>query len=253
MAQDASNQASSELEGRVALVTGSTRGIGRAIAARFARAGAVVVVNGRSESETQAVAKEIGHGAVGIAADVAHPEEAARLVASTLEQFGRLDVLVNNAGIALDNFVTRVSDERWEAVLGTNLSGPLYLIRAAVPAMREQGGGSILNVVSWSGLRGNVGQAAYSASKAGLHGLTLSTAKELGKFGIRVNALSPAVATEMAGQMSEDLQKRARSRRPLKIDGQPDDVAEGALFLVSDRARFTTGQVLHVDGGLHLN
>jgi 3-oxoacyl-[acyl-carrier protein] reductase len=242
-----------ELEDRVALVTGSTRGIGRAIAERFAREGARVVVNGRSAKDVERVAKAIGRGAIGVAGDVGDPAEAQRLVDATRERFGRVDILVNNAGVALDNFVTRIADERWQAVLATNLSGPLYLIRGIVPMMREQGGGTILNLLSWSGLRGNVGQGAYAASKAGLHGLTLSLAKELGKFGIRVNGLSPAVVTDMAQQMSEELKKKARGRRPIKIDGTPEDVAEGALFLVSERARFTTGQVLHVDGGLHLN
>jgi 3-oxoacyl-[acyl-carrier protein] reductase len=241
------------LTGRVALVTGSTRGIGRGIAARFAAEGARVVVNGRSAEDAERVAKELDASAIGLAADVGDSAQAERLVAETLARLGRLDVLVNNAGIALDNFVTKTSDERWRRVLDTNLSGPLYLIRAAVPVMRELGGGAILNIVSWSGLRGNVGQAAYSASKAGLHGLTLSMAKELGKFGIRVNALAPAVPTDMAADMPEELKEKARKRRALKIDGSVEDVAEGALYLVSDRARFTTGQVLHVDGGLHLN
>jgi 3-oxoacyl-[acyl-carrier protein] reductase len=241
------------LAGRVALVTGSTRGIGRGIAARFAAEGARVVVNGRSAEDAERVAKELDASAIGLAADVGDSAQAERLVAETLARLGRLDVLVNNAGIALDNFVTKTSDERWRRVLDTNLSGPLYLIRAAVPVMRELGGGAILNIVSWSGLRGNVGQAAYSASKAGLHGLTLSMAKELGKFGIRVNALAPAVPTDMAADMPEELKEKARKRRALKIDGSVEDVAEGALYLVSDRARFTTGQVLHVDGGLHLN
>lgn len=242
-----------QLDGRVAIVTGSTRGLGRGIADRFAAEGARVVVNGRKAVDAERVAKEIGHGAIGLAANVADPADAARLVRESIDRLGRIDVLVNNAGVALDNYVTRVSDERWADVLATNLSGPLYLIRGVVPVMREQGAGSILNLLSWSGLRGNVGQGAYAASKAGLHGLTLSLAKELGKFGIRVNGLSPAVLTEMAEQMSDDLKQKARSRRPLKIDGTPEDVAEGALYLVSDRARFTTGQVLHVDGGLHLN
>ena len=244
---------SGALAGRVALITGSTRGIGRGIAARFAAEGARVVVNGRSADDAQRVAKELGGDAIGLAADVGDSAQAERLVAETVARLGRLDVLVNNAGIALDNFVTKTSDERWRRVLDTNLSGPLYLIRACVPVMREQGGGAILNIVSWSGLRGNVGQAAYSASKAGLYGLTLSLAKELGKFGIRVNALAPAVATDMAAEMPEELKEKARKRRALKIDGSVEDVAEGALFLVSERARFTTGQVLHVDGGLHLN
>ncbi len=243
-----------ELEGQVAIVTGSTRGLGRAIAERFAGEGARLVVNGRSAAEVEATAKALGGEAIGVAADVGDSAEAQRLVETARDEFGRVDILVNNAGVARDNFVTGITDERWEQTLATNLSGPLYLIRAVVPMMREQESGTILNLLSWSGLRGNVGQGAYSASKAGLHGLTLSLAKELGKFGIRVNALSPAVMTEMAEQMSEELKKKARSRRAIrKTDGNPADVAEGALFLASDRARFTTGQVLHVDGGLHLN
>lgn len=243
----------SELEDRVALVTGSTRGLGRGIAERFAREGARVVVNGRSGEDADRVAKEIGGGAIGVAADISSSAEAARLVATTRDAFGRIDILVNNAGISLDNYVSRISDERWESVLATNLSGPLYLIREVVPILREQEAGAILNLLSWSGLRGNVGQGAYAASKAGLYGLTLSLAKELGRFGIRVNGISPAVMTDMSQQMTEELKKKARGRRPIKIDGTPEDVAEAALFLASDRARFTTGQVLHVDGGLHLN
>lgn len=242
-----------ELKDRVALVTGSTRGLGRGIAERFAREGARVVVNGRSAEHADRVAKEIGGRATGVAADISSSAEAARLVETTLDAFGRIDILVNNAGISLDNYVSRITDERWESVLATNLSGPLYLIRGVVPILREQEGGTILNLLSWSGLRGNVGQGAYAASKAGLHGLTLSLAKELGRFGIRVNGISPAVMTDMSQQMTEELKKKARGRRPIKIDGTPEDVAEAALFLVSDRARFTTGQVLHVDGGLHLN
>ena len=243
----------SELEDRVALVTGSTRGLGRGIAERFAREGARVVVNGRSAEDADRVAKKIGGGAIGVAADISSSAEAARLVATTRDAFGRIDILVNNAGISLDNYVSRITDERWESVLATNLSGPLYLIREVVPILREQQAGTILNLLSWSGLRGNVGQGAYAASKAGLYGLTLSLAKELGRFGIRVNGISPAVMTDMSQQMTEELKKKARGRRPIKIDGTPEDVAEAALFLVSDRARFTTGQVLHVDGGLHLN
>ena len=241
------------LHNQVALVTGSTRGLGRSIAERFAREGARVVINGRTQEDAEAVAQAIGPPAIGVAADVSKPEEANRLVEQIQRETGRLDILVNNAGIALDNFVTGISDERWDQVIATNLSGPLYLIRATVPHMKQQGGGTILNLLSWSGLRGNVGQATYSASKAGLHGLTLSLAKELGKFGIRVNGLAPAVPTDMADQMSDELKKKTRGRRPIKIDGTVDDVAEGALFLASERSRFTTGQILHVDGGLHLN
>jgi 3-oxoacyl-[acyl-carrier protein] reductase len=242
-----------ELDERITLVTGSTRGIGRAIAERLSAEGARLVVNGRSAADAERVAKELGAGAIAVAADVSDPAQAEALVQTILDRFGRIDILVNNAGIARDNYISKISNERWAEVLGTNLSAPLYLARAAVPAMRKQGVGSILNLLSWSGLRGNVGQAAYAATKAGLYGLTLSLAKELGKFGIRVNGISPAVPTEMTQVMSEELRKKARSRVPLRVEGSLADVAEGALFLVSDRARFTTGQVLHVDGGLHLN
>jgi 3-oxoacyl-[acyl-carrier protein] reductase len=175
------------------------------------------------------------------------------MVDGALARWGRIDMAVNNAGIALDNYVTGITDERWERTIATNLSGPLFLIRAVVPTMKEQGGGAILNVTSWAGMRGNVGQASYSASKAGLYGLTLTCAKELGKFGIRVNALAPAVATDIGADMSDKLKEAAARRRPLKIDGTVEDVADGALFLLSDRARFITGQLLNVDGGIHLS
>lgn len=239
------------LDTKVAIVTGSTRGIGRGIAARFADEGAVVVVHGRSQDGAASVAEEIGRGALGLGADVSDSRAVDALVAHAVEAFGRVDVLVNNAGIALDNFVTRTTDERWAAVLGTNLSGPFYVTRAVVPHMKHNGG-SIVNVVSWSGLRGNVGQSAYAASKAGLHGLTLALAKELAKFGIRVNALSPAAPTEIGVDMPAELRAKALRRTPLRRTGTVDEVAEGALFLASERSSFTTGQVLHVDGGLHL-
>ena len=241
-----------ELDGCVAIVTGSTRGLGRAIAERFAREGASVVVHGRSAVACAEVAAAIP-GAIGHAGDIAAPGFADELIAATVAAFGRVDIVVNNAGAAIDNFITGVTDERWDATLATNLSGPFAMLRAATRVMKEGGGGTVLNVISWAGERGNVGQVAYSASKAGLHAVTLSAAKELGKFGIRVNSLSPAVPTDMTGVMDERLQKAAASRKPIKIQGTPDDVAEGALFLCSDRARFITGDTLHVDGGLHLN
>lgn len=240
------------LTGKVCLVTGSTRGIGRAVAERFVAEGAAVAINGRKETDCKAVSEELGERAVPVAGDVADPVEVARMVDQTLETFGRLDVLVNNAGIARDNFVTRTSDDDWAAVLGVNLSGAFYAVRSVVPAMKEQGGGSIINVVSWAGLRGNVGQVAYSASKAGLLGLTLACAKELAKFQIRVNALAPMVPTEMTDQMTEAIYEKALKRVPLHRFGTAAEVAEAALFLASDRSSYTTGQVLNVDGGVHL-
>lgn len=247
-------EAEGELVGRVAVVTGSTRGLGRGIAERFAAEGAIVVVHGRDQAVCDSVAASLrGGAAIGIAGDIGETGFPDRLVDTVAERFGRLDVVVNNAGVAIDNYITGVTDERWAASLATNLSGPFAMLRAAVRMMKEGGGGAVLNVISWAGERGNVGQAAYSASKAGLHALTLTGAKELGKFGIRVNSLSPAVATDMGAQMDERLKKIAASRRPLKISGSIADVAEAALFLVSDRSRFITGDVVHVDGGMHLN
>ncbi len=240
-----------ELDGKTAIVTGSTRGIGRAIAERFAGEGASVVVHGRDPAVCAAVAATLPN-AIGHACDIALPGAADALVTATVAAFGGLDILVNNAGVAFDNFITGVSDERWAATLATNLSGPFAALRAATRVMKH-GGGVVLNVISWAGERGNVGQVAYSASKAGLQAVTLSAAKELGKFGIRVNSLSPAVPTDMTQVMTEGLQQAAAKRRPLKVGGSPADVAEGALFLCSNRSRFVTGDILHVDGGLHLN
>jgi 3-oxoacyl-[acyl-carrier protein] reductase len=240
------------LHGKVAIVTGSTRGIGRAIAARFAAEGALVVVHGRDQSRCDATATEIG-AAFAFAGDIARPGVADAVVKATVARLGRLDIVVNNAGVAIDNFVTGVTDERWADTLATNLTGPFALLRAATRVMKQSGGGSIVNVISWAGERGNVGQVAYAASKAGLHAVTLSAAKELGKFAIRVNSLSPAVRTDMTAVVDERLQRATSSRRPLKFEGTTDDVAEAALFLASDRSRFVTGDTLHVDGGLHLN
>jgi 3-oxoacyl-[acyl-carrier protein] reductase len=240
------------LDGKVALVTGATRGIGRGIAAALVAEGATVAVNGRTAHTCESAAAELGRGAFAAAGDVGEPEVPRRLVEAVVERHGRLDILVNNAGVALDNYLTGVTDDRWERTVATNLTGPLYLTRAAVRPMKAQEAGVVLNVTSWAGLRGNVGQAAYSASKAGLYGLTLTLAKELGKFGIRVNALAPAVATDIGADMPEHLRAKAANRTPLRIQGTVEDVAEAALFLVSDRSRFVTGQLLNVDGGMHL-
>jgi 3-oxoacyl-[acyl-carrier protein] reductase len=239
------------LEAKVCLVTGSTRGIGRAIAQRFAAEGARVVVHGRKESDAEAVAAQVP-GSAGLGADLQEPGAPEELVRRVLERHQRIDVLVNNAGVARDRFLTKLSDEDWEASLATNVTAPFRLLRAAVPTMKQDGGGVVLNVVSWAGLRGNIGQAAYSASKGALCTLTLALAKELGGFGIRVNALSPFVDTDMTAAMSEQARAATVERVPLRRFGTFDEVAEGALFLCSDRSSFTTGQVLNIDGGIHL-
>jgi 3-oxoacyl-[acyl-carrier protein] reductase len=239
-----------ELDSKVAIVTGSTRGIGRGIAGRFAAEGATLIVSGTQSANVEAVAAELG--AHGDACDLGDAEQAAGLVNRTVERFGRVDVLVNNAGIALDNYVTGVTDERWQKVLDVNLTGGFVTLREATKSMKRQGGGSIINVISWAGTNGNVGQVAYSASKAGMIGVTKTAAKELGAFGIRVNALAPATPTDMTSQMTpEDLEAAAQST-PLQRHGTIAEVAEGALWLASDRSSYTTGIVLCIDGGLHL-
>jgi 3-oxoacyl-[acyl-carrier protein] reductase len=241
------------MEDRVVIVTGSTRGIGRSVALRLVGEGAKVVVHGRDQATADELAAGLP-GCIGIGRDLTSEGAADAIVEATVARYGRLDALVNNAGAAIDNFITGVSDDRWDQSIAVNLSAPFAMLRAAVRVMKSNdSGGVIVNVISWAGERGNVGQVAYSAAKAGLHAVTLSAAKELGKFGIRVNSLSPAVATDMTAVMDDRLKQAAGRRRPLKIEGTLDDVAEGVLFLVSDRSRFVTGDTLHVDGGLHLN
>jgi len=247
-----SGELTRELDGRVAIVTGSTVGIGRAVARRLVAEGARVVVHGRDQGAADAAAADLG-AEFGVGRDLSSAGAADAIVSTVVDRLGRLDIVVNNAGVAIDNFITGVTDDRWSESLATNLTGPFGMIRAATRIMKDNGGGAIVNVISWAGERGNVGQVAYSAAKAGLHAVTLSAAKELGKFGIRVNSLSPAVATDMTAVMDDKLKAAAARRRPLKLEGTLDDVAEGVLFLVGDRSRFITGDTLHVDGGLHLN
>jgi 3-oxoacyl-[acyl-carrier protein] reductase len=226
--------------------------LGRAIAERFSAAGATVVVNGRDAETTAKIAASLP-GAIALAADLTDPAEGGRLIDATVVATGRLDIVVNNAGVAVDNFITGVTHSRWQQVLDVNLSGAFFVLQAAARHMKANGGGSIVNVISWAGLRGNVGQIAYSASKAGLVGVTITAAKELAPFGIRVNALSPSAESDMTAQMSSELLEEARSRIPLGRFGQPEEIAEGALFLASPRSSYITGQVLNVDGGLHLH
>lgn len=243
-----------ELSQKVAIVTGSTRGIGRGIAERFVEAGAIVAINGRDEAATSSAAAEIGATATPLAFDVADSDAVDAAVARFAAEHGRLDIVVNNAGIALDNFITGVTNERWDRTLAVNLSGTFYMTRAAARVMKDQeGGGAILNVTSWAGIAGNVGQAAYSASKGGVWALTQTSAKELGKFKIRVNALGPTIETDMTGQMAEKLVEATRRRQPIKGGGTVRQAADAAVFLCSDAAAFTTGQLHWVDGGFHLS
>ncbi len=241
-----------DLSDRVCVVTGSTRGIGRAIVERFVAEGARVVINGRRQDDCDKLAAQVGGSVLPVAADVAQSDEVDRLMQRAVEEWGTVDVLVNNAGIAKDHFVTRITDDEWDQVLRTNLTGPFFAIRSVIPIMKQAQRGSIINVVSWAGLRGNVGQAAYSASKAGLHGLTLTCAKELAKFAIRVNSLAPMVPTDMTAEMTPENQAKSLKRIPMHRFGHLDEIAQGALFLASDRSSYTTGQVLNIDGGIHL-
>ena len=242
-----------ELHGKVCLITGSTRGIGLAMAERFASEGARVAVHGRDPEVAANVAASLPGGAFGVGVELGEPAAANALIEAVLEEAGRLDVLVNNAGVARDRFLTRLSDDDWDVSMRTNANAPFHLIRAAVPALKVQPGATVLNVVSWVGLRGRPGQAAYAASKGALVALTLSCAKELARFGIRVNALSPSAETDMIADIPEEAKAEVVNTAALGRWGTVEEVAEGALFLVSDRSSYTTGQILHVDGGMHLS
>jgi 3-oxoacyl-[acyl-carrier protein] reductase len=234
------------LGGKTALVTGGSRGIGRAIAVELARAGASVVVGYRSGAdEAQAVASETGGRAV--QADVSQPEEAKRLV----EDAGDLDILVNNAGLTRDGLLARMPDDDWRAVIETNLSSVFYTCRAAVRGMMRRRAGSIVNVSSIVGVHGNWGQTNYGASKAGIIGFTKSLARELGSRGVRANVVAPGyVNTRLTDVLPEEAKTLMLTNTPLGRLGEPEDVAGAVRFLSSDEASFITGEVLLVDGGL---
>lgn len=234
------------LEGRTALVTGGSRGIGRAIAEELARGGASVVIGYRSGADEAAeVAAAIGGRA--IQADVSDAESAARLVAEA----GDLDVLVNNAGLTRDTLVMRMSDDDWHEVIETNLSGTFYTCRAVARGMMKRKGGSIVNVSSIVGIHGNAGQTNYSASKAGIIGFSKSLAREVGSRGVRVNVVAPGyVQTRLTDAIPEELQQGMLAQTPLARFGTPEDITGAVRFLASDASSFVTGAVLVVDGGL---
>jgi 3-oxoacyl-[acyl-carrier protein] reductase len=234
------------LDGKTALVTGASRGIGRAIALELARAGASVVVGYRSgREEGESLAAEIGGRAV--PADVSQPEDAARLVGEA----GDLDILVNNAGLTRDGVLARMSDEDWRAVIETNLSSVFYTCRAVTRGMMKRRAGSIVNVSSIVGVRGNWGQSNYAASKAGIIGFTKSLAQELGSRNVRANVIAPGyVKTQLTEVIPEDAKTKMLGLTPLGRFGDPEDVAGAVRFLCSEEASFITGGVLLVDGGL---
>ena len=245
------------LKGKVALVTGGSRGIGRAIALELARQGADVAVNyaRNAEAATQVVAEivSLGRRAVALPADVGDFDQAATLVGTTVDVLGRLDILVNNAGIVRDTLLLRMQETDWDDVLRVNLKGAFNTSKAAARLMARQRAGRIINISSVSGLMGQVGQANYSASKAGLIGLTKSMAREFAARGITINAVAPGfVTTDMTAALDEELRERMLTLIPLGRFGAAEDVAHVVAFLASDAAAYITGAVLPVDGGLSM-
>jgi 3-oxoacyl-[acyl-carrier protein] reductase len=244
------------LDGRVAIVTGGSRGIGAAIAALLAEHGAAVVVSGRDAVRMQQAVQaleERGASVHGVVADAAKREDADRLVEAAKERYGRLDLLVNNAGITRDGLLIRMKDDDWDRVMDVNLRGAFLMTRAAAKVMVRQRSGRIVNIASTAGAMGNPGQANYSAAKAGLIGLTKATARELAHWGILVNAVAPGlIETDMAAAISAEAREALLAQVPLKRIGSAREVAEMVGFLAGDGAAYVTGQVFHVNGGLYM-
>jgi 3-oxoacyl-[acyl-carrier protein] reductase len=243
-----------DLSGKIALVTGGSRGIGRGIALKLAGHGADIAVVSRKQEEAAAAAAEVATAGVtarGYACDVAVMEDVGRLAAAVLEDFGQVDFLVNNAGITRDKLLLRMKPDDWDQVIGTNLTGVYNCVKAFAPHFIKQRTGRIINVSSVVGLTGNAGQANYAASKAGIIGLTKSLAKEFGSRGITVNAIAPGyITTEMTDGLGEDVRAKMLESIPLGRFGTVDDVANVVIFLLSNMADYVTGQVITCDGGM---
>lgn len=243
------------LEGKTAVITGAGRGIGRAIALRLASEGANIVINDIPSSadaqNTVEEVKAIGVKAIAVLCDVRVPEDMTMLMEKAKEEFGSIDILVNNAGITRDTLLMRMSEKDWDDVLEINLKGAFNATKAACKYMVKQRGGVIINMSSVVGIMGNAGQVNYSASKAGLIGMTKSVAKEFAPRGIRCNAIAPGfIRSDMTDQLPEDVKNTYLAGIPLKRFGTVEDIANAVLFLVSDQASYISGQVLHIDGGL---
>jgi len=244
------------LEGKTALITGAARGIGKAIALKFASEGANIAFTDLIIDETgEATEHEIASLGVkckGYASNAANFEETHKVVDQIMQDFGRIDILINNAGITKDGLMMRMSEQQWDAVINVNLKSAFNFVHAVTPVMMRQKSGSIVNMSSVVGVSGNAGQANYSASKAGMIGLTKSIAKELGSRGIRANAIAPGfIITDMTGQLSEEVRNEWAKQIPLRRGGTPDDVANVALFLASDLSSYVSGQVINVCGGMN--
>ncbi len=244
------------LKDKVAVVTGATRGIGRAVALALAAQGAYLVVVGTQAEKAAAVAAEIEQGgtrALGIGADISRGDDVERLVASAKEHFGRIDILVNNAGVTRDGLMLRMKEDDWDTVLDVNLKGAFLCTRGVARLMTKQRSGRIINISSVVGQMGNPGQANYCASKAGLHGLTRSNARELAKRQITVNAIAPGfIETDMTEFLTEQQRTELTSQIPLERLGHVDDIAATVVFLASDQAGYITGQVIGVNGGMYM-
>ena len=244
-----------QIEGKVAFVTGASRGIGRAIALTLAEAGADVAVNyagnAAAAEEVAAEIRKMGRRALILQGDVSQTEAAAAMLDAVVAEFGRCDILVINAGITRDGLLMRMKEEDWDAVLNTNLKGVFNCTKAALKYMMKQRSGKIVNIASVVGIMGNAGQANYAAAKAGCIGFTKSVAKEVASRGITVNAVAPGlIATDMTSVLPDKVIEEMAAGIPLKRAGQPVDVAKAVLFLVSDDAAYITGQTLNVDGGM---
>ena len=243
-----------DLKGRVAIVTGGAQGIGKSIATQLALAGANVVIADMAEEMAKSTAKEIsqkGSEAVSIVVDVSSFSSVEEMVKKTLDKFGRIDILINNAGITRDALVMRMKEEDWDMVLDINLKGAFNCIKIVSPIMMKQRFGKIVNIASIVGINGNAGQANYSASKGGLIALTKTCAKELASRQINVNAVAPGfIQTSMTERLSAEVREKLSSQIPLGKMGNPDDVANAVLFLVSEKSSYITGEVIKVDGGM---
>ncbi len=244
------------LEGKTALVTGAARGIGKAIAMRFAEEGAnIAFTDLKIDENVKATEKEIAAVGVkvkGYASNAADFDDTHKVVEQIKEDFGVIDILVNNAGITRDGLMMRMSEQQWDMVINVNLKSAFNFTHALTPIMMRQKSGSMINMSSVVGVSGNAGQANYSASKAGMIGLTKSIAKEIGSRGIRVNAIAPGfIITDMTGALSEEVRNEWAKQIPLRRGGTPEDVANVALFLASDLSSYVSGQVIHVCGGMN--
>lgn len=244
------------LTGKVAVVTGASRGIGKAMALELAGHGARIVASARNQELLDALVAEIvagGGEAVAIAGDVSIAADADRLMAQAVENYGRLDILVNNAGITRDSLLIRMKEEDWDAVLDTNLKGAFLCTRAAAKVMARQKSGRIINISSVVGEMGNAGQVNYSASKAGLLGLTKATARELARRNVTVNAITPGfIVTDMTDGLSDKARESLIAQIPLGRLGEVEDIAHSVVFLASDQAGYITGQILGVNGGMYM-